>query len=89
MEYISTPIQPFQYKSGIPEIIQEINTLGVFNYTDDLKGNCIINWFLSNGSQNILWDNYKLTQEEYNNWDSSATALLEIIAKYLNVSILK
>lgn len=88
MEYISTSIQEIQFKSGFPETIEIINTLGVFNYVDDLKGNCIINWFLGNNEKNLVWNSYTLTQEEYDSWDSSPLGLLQILAKVLNVQII-
>ncbi|MFY7883640.1 MAG: hypothetical protein ACOVOV_02210 [Dolichospermum sp.] len=68
-------------------MIQLIDTLGVFNYTDDLRGNCTANWVLCNDTTNVLFDSYTLTQQEYNNWDSSPLGLLKILAKYLNVTI--
>lgn len=87
MDYISTKIIPFDYKSGIPQVTQLVDTLGVFNYVDDLTGNCTANWFLSNASQNILWNSYTLTQEEYDKWDSSPNGLLKIIANYLKLEV--
>lgn len=87
MDFISTKIVAFQYKSGIPQTSVLIDTLGVFNYTDDLMGNCTANWVLCNDAQNVLWDSYTLTQKEYNNWDSSPLGLLKIIADYLQVTI--
>lgn len=89
MDFISVKIIPFQYKSGMPQISQLIDTLGVFNYIDDLMGNCVANWVLCNDTQNVLWDNYTLTEQEYKDWDSSPLGLLQIIAKYLNVTIIK
>jgi hypothetical protein len=87
MDFISASIVPFNYTSGIPQTSVIINTLGVFNYTDDLMGNCTANWVLCSDKQNILFNSYTLTQEEYNNWNSSPEGLLEIIANYLKVTI--
>jgi len=87
MDFISAKIIPFNYTSGIPQTSVVINILGVFNYTDDLMGNCTANWVLCNDNQNILFNSYTLTQEEYNNWNSSPEGLLEIIANYLKVTI--
>lgn len=88
MEYISTSIKEIEYKSGFPEVIEKINTLGVFNYIDDLKGNCVINWFLSNYDKNIVWGSYTLTDEQYTNWDSSSNHLLSIIADIYKLEII-
>lgn len=88
MDFISAKLTPFQYTSGIPQTSVTINTIGVFNYTDDLMGNCTANWVLCNENQNVLFNTYTLTEEEYANWDSSPIGLLEIIAKYLKVTIL-
>jgi len=89
MEFITAPLVSFEYTTGIPQTSVIINTIGVFNYTDDLMGNCTANWVLCSEKQNILFNTYTLTDEEYKEWDSSPIGLLEIIAKYLKVTILK
>jgi hypothetical protein len=88
MEYISTKIKEIEYLSGFPPVIEIINTLGVFNYIDDLNGKCTVNWFLSDEKKNIVCGEYTLTQEQYDEWDSSPLGLLQIIAKYLNIIII-
>ena len=74
------------YSHGIPTINDTLTHIGVFNYTDDLKGNCTANWVLISNGRNIIWDSYKLTDSDYNNWDSSPEGLLRIIATYLGVT---
>ena len=75
------------YTSGIPAKKDTLRYVGVFNYTDDLKGNCVANWVLiSKNKVNILFDSYTLTTEEYNNWDGSALGLLAVLANYLKVT---
>lgn len=65
-----------------------ITHVGFFNYTDDLKGSCLVNYTMIAVStkRNVIQDSYKLTDAEYNSWDSSPEGLLRIIAKYLNVT---
>lgn len=74
------------YSHGIPTINDTLTHIGVFNYTDDLKGNCTANWVLISNGRNIIWDSYKLTDSDYNNWDSSPEGLLRIIATYLGLT---
>lgn len=80
-------INAVYYTSGIPAKTDTLSFLGVFNYTDDLKGNCIANWVLISKSKvNILFDSYTLTKEEYDNWDGTAIGLLTILGNYLKVT---
>ena len=82
----AAPIIPFTYSIGIPSVSNTITHLGVFNYTDDLKGNCIANWALISNGVNIVLNSYTLTVEDYEKWDSSPEGLLAIIGKYLGVT---
>lgn len=83
---IAAKIVNVNYKSGIPAHVDTLTHIGVFDYTDDLKGNCIANWVLISNGRNILWNNYKLTEADYNSWDSSPEGLLSIIGKFLGIT---
>jgi len=74
------------YKHDIPSVSDTLTYLGVFNYTDDLKGNCVANWVLIAKDKNILFDSYKLNESEYSAWDGSAIGLLRVIGNYLQVT---
>jgi hypothetical protein len=74
------------YSHDIPVISDTLTHLGVFNYTDDLKGNCVANWVLIATNKNILWSEYKLTDSEYTGWNGTATTLLAIIAARLGLT---
>lgn len=82
---IAAKITPIYYSSGIPATVDTINYLGVFDYKDDMKGNCVVNWVLLNSNKNILFNSYSLKQDEYENWDGSAIGLLSIIGNYLKI----
>jgi hypothetical protein len=82
---IAAKITPIYYSSGIPATVDTITYLGVFDYKDDMKGNCVANWVLLNAKQNIVFNSYTLKQDEYDNWDGSAIGLLAIIGNYLKV----
>lgn len=82
---IAVKITPIYYTTGIPAVTDTITHLGVFDYKDDLKGNCVANWVLLNANKNILFDSYKVSEEDYKNWDSTAAGLMKIIANYLKV----
>lgn len=79
-------ITPISYTTGIPIVTEKITHLGVFNYTDDLKGNCTANWTLIATNKNVITNSYTLTQEDYNEWDGYASGLLAVIGKYLKVT---
>jgi hypothetical protein len=79
-------INVINYTSGILVKTDTLTHIGVFNYTDDLKGSCVANWTLIATNRNVIFDSYTLTIEEYNNWDGSATGLLKVLAAYLKVT---
>jgi hypothetical protein len=74
------------YSHDIPIVNDTLTHLGVFNYTDDLKGNCVANWVLIATDKNILWNSYKLTESEYDNWNSTPEGLLSILASHLGLT---
>lgn len=82
---IASKIEIIYYKHKIPEVVDTITHLGVFDYKDDLKGNCTANWVLLNEDKNVMFNTYTLKEEEYNNWDGSPEGLLRIIGDYLKV----
>jgi hypothetical protein len=83
---IAAKITPIIYSNGIPPTVDTITYLGVFDdYNCSLNGTCNINWILLNSKKNIVWNNYKLTEEEYNSWDGSAVGLIFVIGNYLKV----
>ncbi len=83
---IAAKINTVVYKHDIPSVSDTLTHLGVFNYSDDLKGNCTANWVLIANGKNILFDYYKLTDAQYTSWDGSAAGLLRFIASYLSVT---
>ena len=83
---IAAPIVSKVYSHDIPTINDTLTHIGVFNYTDDLKGNCVANWVLISNGKNILFDSYKISNSDYNSWDSSPEGLLRIIGKYLGIT---
>ena len=83
---IAAPIVNKVYNHDLPTVSDTLTHLGVFNYTDDLKGNCTASWVLIANGRNILFDSYKLSVSDYNNWDSSPEGLLKIIGKYLGIT---
>ena len=83
---VAAKINQIIYTHDIPLVRDTINYLGIFDYKDDLKGNCTANWVLLNSSQNIIWNNYTLTKKEYDNWDGSAVGLIAIIGAYLKIT---
>jgi hypothetical protein len=83
---IAARIETVYYEHQIPTITDTLCYLGVFDYQDNLKGNCTANWVvLSNKKKNIVMKSYNLTEEEYNNWDGSPIGLLSIIGNYLKI----
>ena len=82
---IAAKITPIVYTSGIPSITDTITYVGVFDYKDDLKGNCVVNWVLLNINKNIIFNSYSLKQDEYESWSGSGAGLLTIIGNYLKV----
>lgn len=72
--------------SGYPIITDTATHLGVFDYTDDLKGKCVANYVLLNKSKNIVVASYSLSEEEYNEWDGTAIGLLAVIGRYLKLT---
>ena len=84
---VAAKINPFYVQKNYPAK-DTITHLGFFNYVDDLKGNCVVNYTLiaSTTSRNVIQDSYKLTDGEYNSWNSSPEGLLRIIANYLSVT---
>jgi hypothetical protein len=82
---IAARIDNIIYSNGIPPNVDTIKYLGIFDYQDDLKGNCVVNWVLLNENKNIVWNNYKLTKEEYDGWDGYAVGLLSILGTYLKL----
>jgi len=71
---------------GYPATTDTATHLGVFNYVDDLKGNCVVNYVLLNKDKNIVNNSYTLTAEQYNNWNGSVVGLLSIIGEILRVT---
>jgi hypothetical protein len=81
----AAPIVNVVYSHNIPVVTDTITHLGVFNYTDDLKGNCTASWVLIATNRNILFNSYTLTSSEYTAWDGTPEGLLRIIANFLKV----
>jgi hypothetical protein len=73
------------FKSGFPQKTDTLTHLGFFNYIDDLKGNCTVNYTLIAKDRNAITGSYAIKREEYDMWDSSVNGLLVILANYLNV----
>jgi hypothetical protein len=71
---------------GFPSVNDTLDHVGFFDYTDDFKGNCVVNWVVISKGLNISFDKYKLGEGEYNNWDGSAEGLLRVIATFLKLT---
>ena len=71
---------------GFPTVSDTITHVGFFDYTDDLKGNCVVNWVVISKGVNINWNKYKLSDNQYTNWDGTATGLLSILGNYLHLT---
>lgn len=84
---IASKVNTFTIQKNYPQK-DTVTHLGFFNYVDDLKGNCTVNYTLiaASTNRNVIQDSYKLTDSNYNNWDSSPEGLLRIIATYLGVT---
>lgn len=78
-------VQPIIVKQGFPQVADTITHVGFFNYVDDLKGNCVVNYTLIATNRNAVTSSYQLKKSEYDAWDSSNVGLLAIIGNYLNL----
>lgn len=78
-------IETLVINNGFPVLTDTVTHLGVFNYTDDLSGNCSVNWVLLNKSKNVITGVYFIKKEEYAEWNSSSEGLLKIIAENLKL----
>jgi hypothetical protein len=93
-------IVPVAYSHGLPATVDTLTHLGVFNYTDNLTGDCRVSYSImsiSSGlrpvmynvmtnAKNIIYSTYKLTDVQYTAWDGTPTMLLSFLAQYLNLT---
>ena len=83
---VAAPINQVIYKHDFPQVSDTLTYLGYFPYTDDTRGNCTVPYILISNGINKVTGTYKLTDSDYNNWDSSQEGLLRIIAHYLGIT---
>ena len=71
---------------GFPVITDTITHVGFFDYTDDLKGNCVVNWVVMANGVNITFGKHQLPEKDYDEWDGTAEGLLVEIAEFLHLT---
>jgi len=79
-------ISEIYYMHSLPVKTDTLTHIGFYTYSDDTKGNCIVNWIAIANNKPVKGDSYKLSSEEYNRWDGSAVGLIAIIGAYLKIT---
>ena len=79
-------VNSVNFSHGFPSVTDTVNHIGFFNYTDSPRDTtCVVNYVVkANGNkQNILFNSYTLSKEEYLSWNSDMD-LVAIIRNYLS-----
>jgi hypothetical protein len=66
---------------GFPIVTDTINHIGFFNYTDSPRDtSCVVNFTVKANSnfQNVIFNTYTLTKNEYANWVTDNDLIVDI-----------
>jgi hypothetical protein len=74
-------VNPINFTHGFPSIVDTVNHIGFFNYTDTPKDStCTVNYVVkANGNnQNVLFSTYTLSKSEYAAWNTDIDLVVDI-----------
>lgn len=85
-EYYAAKINPILFKHSFPTVTDTLKWVGYFKVDVIGKDSSIVNFFVkSTTQQNIIFDNFSLTKEEYQSWVDEKS-ILRYVLNYLKQS---
>lgn len=84
----SAKVNSLVISHSFPVVSDTIKYIGFFNYTDSPRDtSCVVNFTVkaNSSNQNVIFNSYTLTKQEYSTWNSDI-ALIVFIRNYLSRS---